>query len=100
LEVIPDPHSGAEHDRDDRDVQEVDEVGLQKLSDGRRPAADPDVQTTGRLLRQPERLVGQGVDEVEAGAVGELEALPRVVREDVDGSQERWRVAPPTLPSV
>ena len=47
---LPQPRSGAELDRGDRDVQGVDEVGVEELPDGGRPAAEPDVLALRGLL--------------------------------------------------
>ena len=49
LEPVPEPLAAAEHDRDDDDVQVVDQVGGEELADRRRAAADPDVEAARRL---------------------------------------------------
>src|SRR5262249_54068560 len=59
VEAVPESDAAAEHDRDQHNVQVVDQVSLQELVDRRRPAAKPYVQVSGRLLCLSEDL-GRG----------------------------------------
>ena len=49
IETVPEPDAPAEHDRDQHDVQVVDQVSLQELVDRGGPAAEPYVQVADRL---------------------------------------------------
>lgn len=85
---LPEPYSGTELHRRDRHMHGVDEVGVEKLSDGGAPAAEPDVLALRRL---PGLLQDRGrvaVDEVEGG-VGKRERRTLVVGQDEYRGTER-----------
>jgi hypothetical protein len=52
LQPVPEAHAPPEQDRDDHDVQMVDEPSCEELADRRGAAADADVLTV-RGLRRP-----------------------------------------------
>src|SRR3954447_16050728 len=65
-EALPEGDPAAEGDRHDRQVHEVDQVGLEELADRGRAAAESDVAAVRGLLSQVQHLVGRRVHEVEA----------------------------------
>src|SRR4051812_49982803 len=77
------------------DVELVEQACPQRLLNDARPAADVHVPLAGccaRLLERSGETVG---DEEKGRAAGQLEWLPRMVREHEDGRVERRVVAPP-----
>jgi hypothetical protein len=68
VEVIEEPLTAAQQDRHDRQVQVVDQAGVEVLLDGGGTAADPDVGSSGRLRGSSERRLDAVLDEVERGA--------------------------------
>ena len=65
---LPQPRSGAElHLRGDRHMEGVDEVGVEELPDGGRPATEPDVLALRGLPGPLEDCGRISVDEVERG---------------------------------
>lgn len=62
LQSVPQAPASPEDEGHDRDVQVVDQVGGQKLANGRWAAADADVQATGGLLSHLQGVGRGGVD--------------------------------------
>ena len=97
-EVVPEPDAAAEQDRDDGDVEPVDEPGLEELAHDGRAAADPHVLAARRLQREVERLAGRRGQEVEGRVARHLENRARAVGEHEHRDMERRLVAPPAAP--
>src|SRR4051794_2604265 len=57
-EALPEGDPAAEGDRHDRQVHEVDQIGLEELADHRGASADPDVAAVRGLLGQLQHLGG------------------------------------------
>jgi hypothetical protein len=68
LQSVPEANSSAEQDRDDHDVQVVDQPGSKEVADHGGTAADAYILAVGGLLGRRERVGGRGVDEVEGRA--------------------------------
>ena len=68
LQSVPEAYASAEQDRDDHDVQVVDEPGSEELADRRRASADAYVLVAGGLAGGLERFGRRGVEEVEGRA--------------------------------
>ncbi len=49
IEPLPQADASANHDRDDDEIEVVNQVGLQERAQRRRPAADPNIEIAGRL---------------------------------------------------
>ena len=81
------------------DVHRVDEVGIEKLADGRDAATEPHVLAVRGLLRLPQGFAGWSIDEVEGG-VRQRERGAVVVGQHEHRGVEWWCVTPPTLPFV
>src|SRR5579884_894687 len=100
LEAVPKRFATPQNDGHHSDVQVIDQVGCQKLADGRRTAADADIQIAGGLLRGVKCLGRAGIDEVEGGTTLHHYGRPGVMSEHEDRGV-KWRVvAPPTFPVV
>ena len=93
FQPIPEANSAAEHDRRDHEMHVLNEIGREERPHGGRSSTDTNVQVTGRLLRERERLRRCGVDEVEGGAAFHVQARPRVMGQDEDRRVEHGVVA-------
>ena len=58
FQAVPEPLASPEHYGDEHDVHVVDQVGGQKMADGRGATADADVQTPGGLLSRRKASAG------------------------------------------
>ena len=88
------PHEDRRHDQ----VQLVEEPGFPEGPDRGDAAVDLDVLAAGRGLGLLQDLFRRAVDEVEGGAVLELQGGPGMVRQHEDRVLEGRVVAPPALP--
>src|SRR4051794_20420037 len=79
-------------------MHEVDEPGGKEVAYDGGAAADPDVQAVGCFAGDRERLVGDGVEEVERGAALHLDRGPGPVSEHEGRRVERRVRAPPASP--
>ena len=97
-DAVEQPLARAEHDRDDVQVQLVEQAGGEVLVDRARAAGDRDVLVAGGRARLLERGLDPVGDEVERRAALHLERLARVVGEHVDRRVVRRVLAPPAAP--
>src|SRR3954464_7658865 len=93
-EPLASPHEDRRHDQ----VQLVEEPGSPEGPDRGDAAVDLDVLAAGRGLGSLQDLFRRTVDEVEGGAVLELQVGPGMVRQHEDRVLEGRSVAPPALP--
>src|SRR5690606_2638399 len=100
VEPVQQPLSPAEQDRDDGQVEPVDQAGTQVLLDGRDSATDPDVQVARGFPGAFQRLVDAAGDKVEGSTVGHLHWFARMVGEHEHRVAERRVLPPPTPPRV
>src|SRR5205807_3317141 len=100
LEPVPQAFSPSEDHGHDRDVHVIDEVGGEKLADGRYSSADADIQAAGGPPDNLERLGGTGVNEGERCSTLHLDRGPGMMREDEHRGMEGRVVAPPARPAL
>lgn len=67
VEVVEGAFAPAQQDRDDHEVQVVDQAGPQALLDRGRTTADPDVEAAGGLECSFQRVLDAADDEMERG---------------------------------
>ena len=68
LQSVPEANAPAEEDRNDDDVQMVDEPCGNEVTDDRRASTDADVLTRRSVASRLERFGGRCVDEMERRA--------------------------------
>src|SRR5262249_16462754 len=98
LEPVPHPLPAPEDDGHDGDVQVVDQVGVQELTDSGRPPADANVQAARGLPGDFQGLGRARVDEVKRRAALHLNRGPGVMSKHEHRSAEDRFIAPPALP--
>src|SRR5918995_7047039 len=98
FQPVPQSNAPAEHDRDDRDVQVVDEPCGEEVADDGRSAADTHVLALRARPGLLERLGGRGVEEVERGAALHLDRRAGTMGEDEGRRVERRVGTPPSRP--
>src|ERR671931_1696498 len=98
-EAVEKPCAAAEDERDDVQLELVDEPSREVLVDDAGAAADEHVLAAGRVPCPVERRLDPVGHERER-RVRERERLSLVVREDEHGHVEGRLVAPPSLPLV
>ncbi|SCB97703.1 hypothetical protein GA0061084_0993 [Arthrobacter sp. NIO-1057] len=99
-QMIPDPHASAEHNGHDGNVQEVNEIRMQELAHGRRPATDPHILPARRIPCKTQCLLWRSIYEVETGAICELNGLARVMGQDEARCEEGRFISPPSFPAI
>ena len=95
---LPQTSLRTEPERDNHDVEGVDEVVVQKLADRSGPAAKADVLALGCVPCAPARPPGR--PKKSGLGVAEGERAPGVVGQHEDRRAERRLVAPPALPLI
>src|SRR4029079_18153399 len=78
----------------------VDQLRAQVFADGRDAAAEPDIATTCRISRVPQRELDAAGDEVEYRASFHRDRRARMMRQHEHRHVIRRRVAPPAFPAV
>src|SRR5690349_12710886 len=97
---VPQSDAAPEHDGHDHQMHKVDEINLKKLTHSRGPTAEADIAAFGRILGNPQNVVGRAADEVEACSVSERDRRSLVMGHHENRRSKRRLVSPPSLPSV
>src|SRR5438270_2565508 len=98
LQPVPQTLPTAKNDGHDHDVQVVDQVGSEELTNRRWSSTDSDIEPARRFASGAHGLGRAGVEKVEGRSALHLDRGPRVMGQDEHWGVERRLVAPPALP--
>src|SRR5438876_1310806 len=100
VDVMQEVLAGPEQDGADREMQLVDQPGLEKLSDGRHAAAEPNVAVARGGFRLLERGPNSIGNEVEYGAALHRDRRAGMMRQHEYRHMIGRLLAPPALPAL
>lgn len=100
VEMVEKPLATPEQERDNVELQFLEQSGCQVLLDDAGAAAKHHVLAAGRLARPRERRLDPFGHEVKRGATVHDQRLARMVSEDEDRVMERRLVTPPPFPRI